>query len=307
MTSPNPADERNASIEYLSADAHHVSAHVLRAHNPAAPVFLCLPAMGVAAAYYTGFGEALRNSGVHVVISDLRGIGSSSMRASRACDFGYREILVHDLPALVAAVRERFPASPRFLFGHSLGGQLWSLYLAANPGAADGIVNIATCNVHYTGWPRPARYGVLATALWFRFLGETLGYVPAGRFGFAGDEAKTLIEDWSNNCLKGTYVLANDALDYEGALRSLQKPVLSLSLEGDRLAPRQATDSLVAKMESANVTRRHLSLAELGLARGSHFSWCKRPAAVVGAIREWINGAVKAGGAMQPGHRADAL
>jgi hypothetical protein len=30
--------------------------------------------------------------------------------------------------------------------------------MRANPGAADGIVNIATCNVHYTGWPRPVRY-----------------------------------------------------------------------------------------------------------------------------------------------------
>jgi predicted alpha/beta hydrolase len=263
--------------------------------------------MGVAAAYYTVFGEALRSLGVHVIISDLRGIGSSSLRASRACDFGYREILAHDLPALVAAVRERFPASPRFLFGHSLGGQLWSLYLSANPGAADGIVNIATCNVHYTGWPRPARYGVLGTALWFRALGETLGYVPAGRFGFAGDEAKTLIEDWSNNCLKGTYVVANDPVDYEGALRALQRPVLSLSLEGDRLAPQQAVDNLVVKMESANVTRRHLSLAELGIKRGSHFSWGKRPAAVVGAIEEWMNRAVKAGEGLQPGRGSDAL
>jgi hypothetical protein len=49
--------------------------------------------------------------------------------------------------------------------------------MRANPDAADGIVNIATCNVHYTGWPRPARYGVLATALWFRALGETSGGV----------------------------------------------------------------------------------------------------------------------------------
>jgi predicted alpha/beta hydrolase len=302
-----PEDKTTALIEYRAADAHSASAHVLRAADPDAPVFLCLPAMGVAAAYYIGFGEALRESGVHVVISDLRGIGSSSMRASRACDFGYREILAHDLPALVAAVRERFPASPRFLFGHSLGGQLWSLYLSANPGAADGIVNVATCNVHYQGWPRPARYGVLGTALLFRALGETLGYVPAGRFGFAGNEARTLMADWSNNCLKGTYVLANDPLDYESALRALRKRVLSLSLEGDRLAPRQAVGKLVAKMESANVTRRHLSLTELGLARGSHFSWSKRPAAVVGAIGEWMNGAVTAGPQLQPGHGADAL
>jgi predicted alpha/beta hydrolase len=302
-----PDDKGNELVEYRAADSHRASARVLRADDPGAPAFLCLPAMGVAAAYYNGFGEALRESGVHVAISDLRGIGSSSLRASSACDFGYHEILTHDLAAFVAAVRERFPASPRFLFGHSLGGQLWSLYLSANPDAADGLVTMASCNVHYKGWPRPARYRLLGTALLFRALGKALGYVPAGRFGFAGNEARTMIEDWSNNCLNGTYSVANDPADYERALRFLQKPVLALSVEGDRLAPRQSVDNLVAKMEAANVTRRHLSLAELGLERGSHFSWSKRPAAVVGLIREWMNGAVKAGAGLQPVRRCDAL
>ena len=274
-------------IEYVAADAHRVSMRVLRAGNPDAPILLCLPAMGVAASHYSGFCEALRDSGVHVAVSDLRGLGSSSLRASRTCDFGYHEILSRDLDAFVARVKERFPTSPRYLFGHSLGGQLWSLYLSANPQAAAGLVTMASCNVHYVGWKAPARYRVLATALSLRAIGAVLGYVPAGRLGFAGNEARTLIIDWFNNCMTGNYKVANDPIDYESALRIMRKPVLALSLEGDGLAPRRSVDNLVLKMQAARVTRRHLSLSELGLARASHFSWTKRPAPVVDLILEW--------------------
>lgn len=274
-------------IEYVAADAHRVSMRVLRTGNPDAPILLCLPAMGVAASYYAGFCEALRESGVHVAVSDLRGLGSSSLRASRSCDFGYHEILSRDLGAFVAVVKEQFPASPRYLFGHSLGGQLWSLYLSTHPQAAAGLVTIASCNVHYVGWEAPARYRVLATAFLLRAIGAVLGYVPAGRWGFAGNEARTVIIDWFNNCLTGDYRVTNDPIDYESALRVMCKPVLSLSLEGDGLAPRRSVDNLILKMRAASVTRRHLSLSELGLARASHFSWTKRPVAVVGLILEW--------------------
>ena len=275
-------------IEYVAADAHRLAARVLRADSPEAPIFLCLPAMGVASSYYSGFCDVLRDSGVHVAASDLRGLGSSSLRASRACDFGYREILSQDLHAFVAMVEEQFPGSPRYLFGHSLGGQLWSLYLSANPQAAAGVVTMASCNVHYLGWKAPARYRVLATALLLRAIGVVLGYVPAGRLGFAGNEARTLIIDWFNNCVTGNYEVANDPFDYESALRVIRMPVLALSLEGDGLAPRRSVDNLFLKMQAARVSRRHLSLSELGLARASHFSWSKRPAPVVDLILEWV-------------------
>lgn len=285
---------RDDMIEYVAADAHRVSMRVLCADNPAAPILLCLPAMGVAASYYAGFCEALRESGMHVAMSDLRGLGSSSLRASRSCDFGYHEILSRDLGAFVAVVEEQFPASPRYLFGHSLGGQLWSLYLSANPHAAAGLVTMASCNVHYVGWEEPARYRVLGTAFLLRAIGAVLGYVPADRLGFAGNEARTLIIDWFNNCLTGNYRVTNDTIEYESALRVMGKPVLALSLEGDGLAPQRSVDNLILKMRAASVTRRHLCLSELGLARPSHFSWTKRPAPVVGLILEWVRGVAEA-------------
>jgi predicted alpha/beta hydrolase len=57
--------------------------------------------MGVRGSYYTDFAKMLSRAGFNVVTSDLRGVDSSSVRASRSCDFGYEEIISLDLPALV--------------------------------------------------------------------------------------------------------------------------------------------------------------------------------------------------------------
>ena len=185
--------------------------------------------MGVRGSYYAAFARALSGLGMHAVTSDLRGSGSSSVRASRRCDFGYREILSLDLPALIAQVRERFPESKVLLLGHSLGGQLTALHLSEHPQAADGLILIAACNVHYKGWPRFRRWGVLGFALLLRALGAVLGYVPAGRLGFAGTEARTVVIDWSNNCRDGRYAVKHSAHDYDRSLERMAKPVLSIS------------------------------------------------------------------------------
>jgi predicted alpha/beta hydrolase len=278
-------------LEYCTSDGHRVSAQVFRASDFSAPLLVCLPAMGVAASYYARFAAALSAEGMHVVLSDLRGLGSSSLRASRRCDFGYHEILTRDLPALLHATLEVFPSNWRLLLGHSLGGQLWSLYLSANPAAASGLVTIASCNVYYQGWQFPLNYRVLGTALFLRSLGALFGYVPAGRFGFAGNEARTLVVDWSNNCRSGSYVPCNDPADYEGALQRLMKPVLAVSFEHDRLAPKRSVDNLVVKMRAAQLTRKHLSASDLGLERVNHFNWARSPANLVGEIRAWVDGA----------------
>ncbi len=116
--------------------------------DAAAPVFVCLPAMGVAAAYYATLAQALRGQGFDAVTADLRGIGTSSVRAGRRSDFGYHEMVELDYPAIVAAVRDEFPQSQIYLLGHSLGGQLACLFAAARPRQASGSALYATCSVH---------------------------------------------------------------------------------------------------------------------------------------------------------------
>lgn len=53
-------------IEYVTADGHCAAILVMRAESQTAPLLLCLPAMGVSAAYYRDFGMALSKSGVWI-------------------------------------------------------------------------------------------------------------------------------------------------------------------------------------------------------------------------------------------------
>jgi predicted alpha/beta hydrolase len=276
------------ALAYAASDGATAQIGIFPAREAGAPVLVCLPAMGVRASYYTPFARAIAAAGLHAVTSDLRGLGTSSLRPSRACDFGYDEMLTRDLPALLHRVRERFPASPLYLLGHSLGGQLATLHLAANPSAAKGLILIATCNLHYRGWPVPKRYGVLGFALLLRAIGDVLGYVPAGRLGFAGTESRSLIIDWVNNCRSGNYAIKGSATDYEALLPQMNAPVLCISFAADRLVPPQAVENLLGKLEQSKTTRCHFRSDHPGLESIGHFDWVKRPAVLVETIGRWL-------------------
>lgn len=247
--------------------------------------------MGVRGSYYAGLAQGLSNAGLHAITSDLRGIGSSSVRASPSHDFGYKEMLSLDLPALIAQVRVCFPESKVLLLGHSLGGQLCALYLSEHPEAAEGLILIATCNVHYKGWSPFMRWRVLGTALSLRSLGALMGYVPARRLGFAGNEARTVIIDWSNNCKNGRYVVKHSRHDYDLSLQQMAKPILSISFEADRLAPPRAVANLLSKLPRCSVTAKCFSSNHPGLENAGHFDWAKRPETVTETISSWVQDA----------------
>jgi predicted alpha/beta hydrolase len=275
-------------IHYRAADGVEASARVFRAGDRSAAVIVCLPAMGVRADYYAGLAQLLCREGFTVVLSDLRGIGRSSVRASARCDFGYREILELDLPALIEAVRQEFPHSDRVLLGHSLGGQLGALFLGAHPEAAKALILIASGSVYFKGWRFPRRLRVLAMALLLRLLGAMFGYVPGDKVGFAGTEAKRVVVDWSNNCFSGRHAVAGSAFDYEKAMRALVKPVLAISFAKDDLAPPRSVQNLLDKLPQCAVTAHPYAADHPGLERLGHFNWTKRIDVIVPVIAGWV-------------------
>ena len=110
-------------IQVRAQDGHRFSLSVTLPRDPVATL-LWLPALGVAARHYQPFAQSLARHGIATFMHEWRGHGSSSLRASHGCDWGYRELLTVDLPASEAALRQRLPGLARALGGHSLGGQL---------------------------------------------------------------------------------------------------------------------------------------------------------------------------------------
>ena len=257
-------------------------------HAPSSPVLICMPALGVPAKYYEPLAGPFLREGWRFVTADLRGNGLSALRVGKGVDFGYREMLSFDWPAVTGAVRKRFPEAPLCLLGHSLGGQLSALYLAANPGAAAGLVLVAAPSVHWRGWGLPLGLGVLAGTQAACAVANFLGYFPGRKLGFGGTEARGVICDWARQARTGRYEPTGSAVDYEGLLRKLQLPVLAVSFKGDFLSPGRAVGNLLAKMPAADAV--HVSLEGDGL---GHFGWVKNAAPVIEALRGWMGQAIR--------------
>lgn len=253
-----------------------------------APVLLVTPAMALRGSFYQPLAPAMAAAGLRLVAMDLRGHGSSSIRPDRTTDFGYRELLELDWPAAIATVRERYPAAPLVLLGHSLGGQVSLLYAGANPGSVAAVVTVATGSIWWRAFPAPRRYVFLLATQFIAAAGKVLGSYPGHRLGFGGREARSLVADWAHQARTGRYRAKGSDTDYEATLGRMREPALLISVAGDEFAPASAADHLASKLPPGKATRLHLDDPVFRESSNAHFGWVKRPGPVVDAIADWM-------------------
>ena len=254
--------------------------------------FMCIPAMGVRATYYEEFADCLCQRGYNVVLTELRGHGTSSVRPTRESDFGYVELL-SDLDTVVNYVKEKLESEYLFIIGHSLGGQLGSLYWSLYPDSMKSLILIASCSVYYKGWRNLQALKVYTAGKVFYPLSRIIGYFPGNRLGFAGKEAKTIMKDWCNTVVTGIYKLSNSNLNFENKLKNINGKILSISFVDDRLATRKAVLNLHNKFgNKAEITDWHLSGSTVGIVGLNHFNWAKKPKYFVDRIVKWVSQAI---------------
>ncbi|MEU6127918.1 alpha/beta fold hydrolase [Saccharopolyspora sp. NPDC047091] len=291
------ADLTLTELGELPAGEHRLSVRACAAADPAAPVVVLLPAMGVPASYYPPFLQELHDRGCTVVSVDWRGQGTASPRADRKIRFGYQD-LVDDATAVVDLVAREFPAAPRFLVGHSLGGQIALLLAAADPSRVQGVTLLASGSVWFRSFPGLQGWKNLVATQFVAALSAVLGFWPGERLGFGGRQPAGIMRDWARQGRTGRYRLGGSDVDYERALRELDVPLLTVSVEGDELAPASSVDHLAAKAAAASRTRRHYSCETAGAAKLGHYAWVYTS----GVLADWITGwAAAATGTAQAG------
>lgn len=244
-----------------------------------------LPAMGVPARNYAPLAEALAARGVGLALHEWRGLGSSSVRAGRNENWGYRELLTQDVPAGLAIARKACPEARWLIGGHSLGGQLASLFAGLQPETVDGLVLVASGAPYWRCFPRwsvPLRlaYGLAPGIARLR------GHFPGRRIGFGGNEARGVIADWAHSGRRGHYAAQGLSWDLDDALQAQKAPVLALRLVDDAFGPRASLQYLLDKMPRAISETHALDAEDLGN-RPDHFSWMKTPEAVARHIADW--------------------
>lgn len=286
MTSSDASDpERPAAGDGLPVEAGDGHRFRLLVRQPETPVasLLWIPALGVAARHYLPFAEALNRCGIAVFVHEWRGHGSSDRRAGHDRDWRYRELLDHDLPASLDAMRARMPAVPRIVGGHSLGGQLAACLLGLVPDAASRLWLVASGAPYWPAFPRPRRWLLPLAYRFLPWLAERRGALPGRTIGFGGTEARGVMRDWARTGLSGRYAGAGMTRDLETALSAIAVDADAVLFADDWLAPRSSLDFLLGKMRTTGLRCSTLDAAMLGI-RADHFAWMQRPDAVARAL-----------------------
>ncbi|NLB57651.1 MAG: hypothetical protein GX805_04175 [Gammaproteobacteria bacterium] len=265
-----------------AADGHRWQLYVCAPAEPVATL-LWLPALGVGARHYLPFARALAARGVATFLHEWRGAGSSSLRAGRDCDWGYRELLELDIPTSADAVRRTCPGIPAFLGGHSLGGQLACCRLALDPDAARQLWLVASGAPYWRAFPLPHRLWLPMAYRFLPWLAERNGALPGRRLGFGGREARGVMRDWARSALTGRYAAAGLDTDLEAGMAAVRSPVRAVTFQRDWLAPPSSLRHLVSKLPDAGTDTTSFDDGSLG-ARADHFQWMRAP----GPVAEWL-------------------
>ena len=256
---------------------------------PARAALLWLPALGVPARKYERLSAHLAARGIALGIHEWRGTGAHPARPSRRHDWGYRELLVEDIPATRAALAAAHPGLPVLYGGHSIGAQ-FAVMAAALHGGAAGLVAVGSGVPHWRLFPGPLRWLVGAFGHVLPPLTRAVGTYPGHRLGFAGREAGQLMRDWAQTVRRGHYDGLPGLPERLGErIAALDPPFLGLRLADDRLVPAASLRALVTATGSVVSEERVLDATQLGVA-ADHFAWMREPRAVADAIAGWWSG-----------------
>ncbi len=248
-------------------------------------VLLWLPALGVAAKHYQAFATQLAERGIAVFMHEWRGNGSSNLRPTRENNWGYKEILGLDLPQSFDAAAKKFRDVPLLIGGHSLGGQLASLFASQYPNAFSQLWLVASGTPDWRSFPAPRRWLLPFAYRLLPLLARRKGYLDGHRIGFGGIEARGLIGDWARVGRTGRYAAKGMDFDFEAALAQLAIPAHTVLFSRDWLAPRSSLAALLGKLAPAQRKSIILDERQLGTTP-DHFAWMKQPGSVVDCLLE---------------------
>ncbi|MFW6775342.1 serine aminopeptidase domain-containing protein [Nocardioides sp. CPCC 205120] len=238
---------------------------------------LVAPAMAIGSGYYRPLLEELRARGWEAEALPRRGHEADGVRASRSNDWGYADE-IDEMAAAVARWRAADPGRPVLVLGHSMGGQMAVGHqLTRDP--ADGVVLVGASLPHHVLYPRRGP-GIVALAALVPAVTAVVGHHPRPLFG--GPGGRTLMREWAWMALTGRPPYPTR--------RGLAGPVLSVTLEGDRMAPERANRVLATRWadDDARVTSWTYRTRDVP-AGGSndHVRWVRSPGPVVDRLVTW--------------------
>lgn len=254
-------------VRVVTADGWSLGVRVHRVEAPRGVLLLVHAMMvdGRSLDRPNGPAAFFASAGWEVWVPDLRGRGLSGPTVAEGADWSYDDLVRFDLPALVAAARER--SGPCWVIGNSLGGHVSAA--AAGTGAyaqpPDGhvffSVNAWVAGLEPSWWMR-VRKGL--GSWFFGFAARLFGRLPARALRIGPvDEAATYAADIHRFWTHGWG--SRDGVDYLASLACVKTPVLSvLGVADTYLAADVAARAWVEHM-GGEVTIHSVGKGDLGL------------------------------------------
>ena len=255
-----------------------------RSGAPQGPGALVLPAFGVPAGAYRRLAETMARAGTATGVAEWRGGGASPARAARGIDWGYTDLLQHEVLGGLAAMRERLQGRPIVIIGHSLGGHIGLMARALAPPGLAGVLTVASGTPTMRFFSPKLRWLLRLVLSTHRVSGPLLGYFPGHFIGFGGRQPRTLMDEWGLLARLGRFEIQGRNLLEPRSDEARGILVRALSLPHDTYAPRAATEHL---LQLAGVAAGAIERFE-GPGPLTHFDWLKEPQALAARMRELL-------------------
>lgn len=282
-------------VEVTLPDGSVSPVKVYPAADPAArPVVIVWPGFGVGASYFTPLLKELASRGFSAAGGELRGQGANTARASRESRWGYHQLATEDFPLTIRAVKEGLglPVDhPVILLGHSMGGQVSSVFLArpeAKELAVVGFMGVGAGSPYFRSFTGAPRRRIRIGSAVMSGVSRTLGYWP-GKIGGRdvtgyGRQAGPHITEWARLAWRNSFEgLSGADMDYPEAMAQTDTPVLLTRFTNDEDCPLASCEWLAGKFPEDSARVEELA-GELG-----HNRWARKPEIVAGRLEAFVD------------------
>jgi len=259
------------SLTLTSDDGVALAARLYRDAGPTKGAVLIGGAMGVRQDYYAPFAQWLAAQGYAVMSFDYRGMGDSRRGSLRGFDADLFD-WARDYDTAIDALRERVPAAPLYLIGHSLGAQLPGLL--RNRAHIAGMVSVAAGSGYWRdNAPQLKRIVLYFWHVLVPIATAVCGYFPGKRIGKVGDLPRGVILQWRRWCLDPRYHVGAEGAAVREQFEQVRFPVVALSITDDELMTERGTRVLVDCYPNAPRRIERVAPVDVSAKRIGHFGF----------------------------------
>ena len=256
-------------LTLVAADGRELGALLVEA--PSAGGALCINgATGFRREFYLKFALYCATRGLHTLIYDYRGIGSSACGAPAAEPACMSDWARLDMAAAIETLAARYPQLPLTTLGHSVGGQL--IGCVPNQARVRAHLLLAASTGYWRRQSVPFRYQALAFwKLYGPLCLRRSGCVPKGLWWRGETLPPQVFRQWRRWCLSPlAYGSQLDPALADAGFAAVRAPLLSWGFGDDPIATPRAVEALLASYPNAPIERRWTQPGAIGVRRIGH-------------------------------------